>query len=188
MSSVTPAGRRGRMRSRLALAASITATVLAPDWRRTSRTTVGTPLRRANERCFLGAVLGAADVADADRRAVARRDHQVVELLGVGEAAHRAQRALVDVGRDVAAGQVGVLLLQRVADFGDRQLVGGEPIGFDPDAHRALEAADDLHLADAGRALERHLDDLVGDLGQLADREVARQRDRQASARCRCPA
>ena len=48
---------------------------------------------------LLGAVLGAADVADADRRAVARGDDQVVELLGVGEAAHRAQRALVDVGR-----------------------------------------------------------------------------------------
>ena len=45
---------------------------------------------------FLGAVLGVADVADADRRAVARRDDEVVELLGVGEASDRAQRALVE--------------------------------------------------------------------------------------------
>ena len=99
-----------------------------------------------------------------------------------------AQRPLVDVGGDVAAGQVGVLLLQRVADLGDRQLVGGEAIGLDPDVHRALEAADDLHFADARRALERHLDDLVGDLGQLADRQVARQRDRQDRRADRCPA
>ena len=53
ISTETPAGSRGVTRSRLALAASITATVLAPDWRRTSSTTVGTPFRRANERCSL---------------------------------------------------------------------------------------------------------------------------------------
>src|SRR3972149_6224295 len=35
----------------LRLASSMTATVLAPDWRRTSRTTVGTPLSRAVDRC-----------------------------------------------------------------------------------------------------------------------------------------
>ena len=105
---------------------------------------------QARERALLlGAVLGAADVADANRRAVARRDDEVVELLGVGEAADRAQRALVDVGGDVAAGQVRVLLLQRGAHFGDRQLVGREAIGFDPDVDGALEPADDLHLADA---------------------------------------
>ena len=128
---------------------------------------------------FLGAVLGAADVADADRRAVARGHDQVVELAGIAEAPDGAQRALVDVGRDVAAGQVRVLLLQRIADFGDRQLVGGEAVGLDPDAHRPLEPADDLHFANAGRALERHLDDLVRDLGELANRQLARQGNRQ---------
>ena len=120
ISTETPAGSRGVTRSRLALAASMIATVLAPDWRRTSSTTVGNAVQARERALLLGAVFGAADVADADRRAVARGDHEVVELRGVGEAAHRAQRALVDVGRDVAAGQVGVLLLQRVADLGDR--------------------------------------------------------------------
>ena len=38
-------------RARFALTASITATVLAPDCRRTSRMTVGTPLTRTAERC-----------------------------------------------------------------------------------------------------------------------------------------
>ena len=67
------------MRARFALTASITATVFAPDWRRTSRVTVGTPFEARERALLLGAVLGAADVADADRRAVDGRDHEVVE-------------------------------------------------------------------------------------------------------------
>ena len=54
-------------------------------------------------------------------------------------------------GGDVAAGHVGVLAHDRVAHGGDRDPVGGEPVGVDPDVDRALEAADDPHLADAGR-------------------------------------
>ena len=78
------------------------------------------------------------------------------------------------VAGDVAAGQVGVLPRQRVAHGGDRQLVGGQPVGVHPHVDRALEAADDLDLADAAGALEERLDDLVGDLGQLAQRPVGR--------------
>ena len=80
---------------------------------------------------------------------------------------------------DVAAGHVGVLADERVAHRGDRELVGGEPVGVDPDVDRALEPADQPHLADAVGALELHLDDLVGHLGQLAQRAVAGQRDRE---------
>ena len=53
ISSVTSAGSRDWSRFKLALVASITATVFSPDWRRTSSTTVGTPLSRAAERCSL---------------------------------------------------------------------------------------------------------------------------------------
>ena len=40
-------------RARAVLIPSMTSMVLAPDWRRTSRVTVGTPFRRATERCSL---------------------------------------------------------------------------------------------------------------------------------------
>ena len=102
---------------------------------------------------LFGAVLGAADVAHADGRAVPGGDDEVVELLGLGEAAHRPQRLLAQVGRDVAARHVGVLLLQRGPDFGDRKLVGGQAIGFDPDVDGARQPADDLHFADARRTV-----------------------------------
>ena len=73
------------------------------------------------------------------------------------------------VGRgDVAAGQIGVLARQRRAHVADRHPVGGQAVGVDPDVDRPLEAADDRHLPDPARALERALDHLVGDLGQLA--------------------
>ena len=44
---------RDARRARFFLAESMTATVFSPDWRRTSSTTVGTPSRRAAERCSL---------------------------------------------------------------------------------------------------------------------------------------
>ena len=81
--------------------------------------------------------------------AVARRDDEVVERPRLGDAAHRAQRLLADLAGDVAAGHVGVLADERVAHRGDRELVGGQPVGVDPDVDGALEPADDLDLADA---------------------------------------
>ncbi len=51
ISSFTSLGSVGVSRARFPLTASITATVLVPDCRRTSRMTVGTPLTRTAERC-----------------------------------------------------------------------------------------------------------------------------------------
>ena len=105
----------------------------------------------ARERALLlRAVLGAADVAHADRRAVARGDRPgrrrpAARRRGPSCAATLAARS----AGDVAAGEVGVLAHDRVAHRGDRDLVGGQPVGVDPDVDRALEAADDPHLADA---------------------------------------
>ena len=135
--------------SRFALTASITSIVFAPglppDLEHDGRHAV-----QARERALLlGAVLGAADVADADRRAVDGLDDEIVERLGIGDAPGRAQHLLGVAGGDVAARRVLVLARERRLDLGDRQLVGGEPIGVHPDVDRALEAADDLHLADA---------------------------------------
>ena len=79
--------------------------------------------------------------------------------------------------RDVAARQVRVLARDRVAHGADGELVGGEPVGVDPHVDGAQQAADHPHLADAGGALHLHLDDLVRQLGQLAQRAVAGERD-----------
>ncbi len=84
---------------------------------------------------------------------------------------------------DVAAGHVGVLPHDGVAHGGDRNLVGGQPVGIDPDVDRALEPADDSTSPTPADALELHLDDLVGDLGQLAQRAVAGERRWSGPAR-----
>ena len=157
----------------------MTATVFSPDCRRTSRMTLGTPFSRATERC--SAVPSSARPMSRMRMGAPfdGGDHDVVERARVGDAPERAQRRLAHARGDVAAGHVGVLADQRVAHRGDRELIGGEPVRLDPHVDRAVEPADQAHLADAVRALELHLDDLVGELGQLAQREVAGHRHRE---------
>ena len=67
------------MRARFCFEASMTAMVFAPDWRRTSSVTVGTPLSRASERCSL--VPSSAQPMSRMRigDAVDGRDDQIVE-------------------------------------------------------------------------------------------------------------
>ena len=55
-------------------------------------------------------VLGVADVGDADRRAVLRRDDDVVEVLGGVDAAERAQQQLALALLDRAARNLDVLV------------------------------------------------------------------------------
>jgi len=92
---------------------------------------VGTPSRRAAER-------------------VDRGHHQVVERLRIGDPSHGPQRLLVQPPGDVAAGQVGVLAHHGVAHGRDRDLVGGQAVGVDPDVDRSEQAPDDPDVADAG--------------------------------------
>ena len=126
-------------RRQVGLDASITATVFAPDWRRTSRVTVGTPFRRASERCSL--VPSSARPMSRTRigDAVDGGDHQLVEARGRRRcgpscAARSSRRRAVTL----PPGHVGVLAHDGVAHGGDRDLVGGEPVGVDPDVDRAL--------------------------------------------------
>ena len=122
-------------------------------------------------------VFGPADVAHPDGHAVARGNDQIAEGPRVDHAPHRAQGLLAGRARDVAARQVGVLAGQRVTHRRDRQLIGRQAVGIDPHVDGALEAADDLDLPDAEGALEKRLDEFVGDLGQLAQRAVGRDGD-----------
>ena len=90
-------------------------------------------------------------------------------------------RSVIDVRAllDAAAGDLGVLRLQRARDVGDREVVGAQPIGVEPDVDLARAAADDDDLADAADALELAAQRLVGVLGDVADRLVGRHRERQ---------
>src|SRR5256885_8513079 len=54
----------------------------------------------------------------------------------------------------------------------------GQPVRVHPHVDGARQAADDADLAHARRALQLWPRDLVGDLSQLAQRAIARQRDR----------
>ena len=80
---------------------------------------------------------------------------------------------------DAAAGDVGVLRLQRARDVVDGQVVGAQPIGIDPDVDLPLASAEHEHLADAVGALEPAAQDLVGVFGDVADRLLRRHRDRE---------
>ena len=128
---------------------------------------------------FLGPVLRPADVPDADGSAADRGDHQVVESARVGQAPDRAERRLQGAPGHVASGGVGILPDDRVAHVGDGDSEGGQPVRLDPHVDRALQSADDLHLAHARRPLEADLHHLVRQLGQLAEGPVAGQGHRQ---------
>ena len=80
---------------------------------------------------------------------------------------------LAQAGGDVAAGDVRVLPVHGVADGGDRNLVGRETIGIDPDVDGAFQPAHDIHLPDADGALDLHLHNLVRELRQFALRTLA---------------
>lgn len=76
-------------------------------------------------------------------------DDDVIEVAGIGDAADGAEGLFALRSGDVAAGIVGVLADDGVADGGDRDLIGGEFVVIDPDIDGAVEAAADLDFADA---------------------------------------
>ena len=109
-------------------------------------------------------------------------EDDVVELLGIGEAADDADgdlKVLLGVGgrlAELAGGDFDVLLGESVGDVEGGEAAGGEPGGIEPDAHGVLALAEDDDVADAGDALERVADvdvEVVGDEG-LRERVVGR--------------
>ena len=76
-----------------ALTPSITATVLAPLWRRTSSETVGHAVQPRDRPLLLRAVLGVADVLDADRCAVHLATTMSLNSFGSAIRPDRAERS-----------------------------------------------------------------------------------------------
>ena len=82
--------------------------------------------------------------------AVHRRDDQIIESFADrDDPSHGAQHLFARAAGDVAAGYIGVLPLDGVANRGDGNLIGGETVRVDPDVDGAFQAADEANLAHA---------------------------------------
>ena len=121
----------------------------------------------------LDALLGAADVQQADHGGAVGADDQLVELgggleLAAGEDGHFAVEVL-----DASGGELDVLLAEGALDIKDGDAARGHACGVEPEAHgEAFLAADD-DGGDAGDGLEAGLDDAFGDGAEL-ERGMAR--------------
>ncbi len=167
----------------MAFTASVTLMVFSPDARRMSSCTAGRAvLHEHRGRDLLNRVLRVADVGHPQRNAVDGRDDDVVELLAGIDAAERAQPDLPLALLERPAGNLDVLLLNRVAHLVDRQAVRVQLLDVDDDVNFARPVAADGDGADAVDRLQRALDLLVGDLGQRAQAR-ALPRDDQAHDR-----
>ena len=112
------------------------------------------------------------DVDQPHQRAVAARlQDDVVELRHLGQPAQGAHADLVHLvlgcrlGAYLPGGDLHVLLRQRRNHVGRRQPARGQARRIEPQAHRVLALAEDLHIGDALDALQRVLDvnvDVVG--------------------------
>jgi hypothetical protein len=115
----------------------------------------------AVELVVLAAELDARDLVEAHRRAVGARAHDdLAELLRVGEAAlggDRVDEVLRRADRrraDLAGRELRVLLVDRRDDVAGRELELREAVGLEPDPHRVVLRAEDLHVGRAGQPLQ----------------------------------
>ena len=114
-----------------------------------------------------GAELGMADVGEPHEIAVGVLDDEIVELrgraqIGLGEHGELALQAL-----DAARRHLDILAAERRLDVLRRQLIGGEALGIEPDAHGIFALAEQAHLGHAGERLELVLHVAVGVIGDL---------------------
>ncbi len=116
----------------------------------------------------LKAVLRVPDVRDPDRRAVPRRDDDLVEIGRRVDAPERAQQQLALALLDRAARDLDVLRHDGVAHLGDRQPVRVELLDVDDDVDLAGASAGEADFADAVDGLNHARDLLVGQLGERA--------------------
>ena len=96
-----------------------------------------------------------------------------LSVLGAGE---RADRLVVPADFGAAAGEVDVGAAQAAADVERGQADRLQPVGIERHENLALDAADALDLGDAAHALQRALDHVVDELGQLLRRLAGRDR------------
>ena len=105
------------IRSSRAMTRSTTSTVLVPDCLRIDIEMAFSPSSRVWLRDFFVRVGDARDVAERDDRAVPVEQHDLLELADVAQPSHRAHRELRRPGDEAAAGDLGVLAVDRAGDL-----------------------------------------------------------------------
>ena len=109
--------------------------------------------------------------------AVNLAQHHIAEAVDARDAAARAQGDRFGALVHAAAGNVGVLRLQRSGDVVDRQPLRAQQRRIEPEVELSAAPADHHDLADAVGTLETAAQHLVGKLGDVAHRLVGRDRD-----------
>ena len=133
---------------------------LAPGCLKTTRNTPRLPLAQAACLASSGPVDRLADVADAQRAAIAIGDDDVVPVLGVQQLVVGVDRVGALRAVDIALWAVDGRDRDLAADVFQREALGDELGGIDLDADRRLLLAADEDLRDAG-----DLADLLRELG-----------------------
>ncbi len=105
-----------------------------------------------------------------------QRDHGSGELVERLRAGERPDRLVVPADLGAAAGEVDIGAAQPLADVDRGQAGRLQPVGVERHQNLALDAADALDLGDAAHALQRALDDVVDEIGQLLRRLARRDR------------
>src|SRR5690606_3012953 len=117
----------------------------------------------------LDAALDTRDVGQPDRITVDARDHDVAELLGLGQPALGTHGELAHGRLELARRELDVVAPERFLHVVDRELARRHRPPVQPDADGVAALAEDLDLGDAiqGRqAIDHEALDVVGDLGR----------------------
>ena len=123
---------------------------LAPGWRWIARMIARCWLYQPAIRSFSGALIGAADIADAHRRSVAIGDDQIVVFVGLEQLIVGVERVGLARAVERAFRQIDVRLAEHRADVLEADAAGGQRLRIDLHADGRLLLAADAHEADAG--------------------------------------
>ena len=107
-------------------------------------------------------------IADAYRRAPARTDDDLAELLRRGDAPERAKPQFLRAGNHAPAWRFDVLALQSRTHVKDSKIVSGELLDIQQNSNLPGLAAVQIDAANSVHGLNDPTDLFVGDLGQFA--------------------
>ena len=128
-------------------------------------------------RAVLEPELNVRHVADVDGCPVRSLHDEVLNLLRIIELAINADEVVQPVDVDGAAGDVGVLALDRGDEVVEGEAVALERVQVDVDLHLALKPADKIHFEHARDAFDLVLK-VFGGVAKAGQRIVCRQVDR----------
>src|SRR6266446_6775164 len=95
----------------------------------------GNAIEPRDRALFFRAIFHAANIANFHWSAIDVGDHQLSRL-------------------DISARNIRVLTLQSVAHLSNRNLVGGQPFGVDPNIDRAIETVHNVDFANSAGAFD----------------------------------